>query len=128
MSNFLTLQYWFNSRPSALESGAQKAFLVFLLALLIGFAVFYYLKNKKKGLHVKIWKSLQSFTITNLIIGLFLLFFTYELVPFLSARILFLFWGIGMAAWLGFIARKFLEIPKIKEEKAKEAEFKKYVP
>ena len=29
MSNFLTLQYWFNSRPSALESGAQKAFLVF---------------------------------------------------------------------------------------------------
>jgi len=115
-------------RPNALESKALIAFSVFLLLLFAGCFVFNYLKAKKKGVYLRIWKSLQSFSLTNLIIGLFLLFFAYELVPFLSARILFLIWGIGMAAWLGFVARKFLEIPKIKEEKNREQEFKKYVP
>ena len=128
MRNLLTLQYWFNSRPNALEGGAQKFFLVFLLALLIGCFVFQYLKTKKKGPYLKTWKKLQSFSVTNLIIGLFLLFFTYELVPFLSARILFLIWGMGMIVWLVLIGRTFFEIPKIKEEKIKEQEFKKYVP
>ena len=128
MHNFLTLQYWFNMRPNALEANAQKIFLVFLLLLFVGCFVFNYLKTKKKGSYLKIWKSLQSFSLTNLIIGLFLLFFAYELVPFLSSRILFLIWGVGMAVWLGFVARKFLEIPKIKEEKSREQEFKKYVP
>ena len=128
MQNLLTLQYWFNIRPNALEGNAQRGFLVFLLLLLIGCFVFQYLKTKKKGLYLKIWKSLQSFSIANLIIGLFLLFFTYELVPFLSARILFLIWGAGMITWLVFIGRNFLEIPKIKEERVKEQEFKKYVP
>lgn len=128
MGNLLTWHYWFNYRPNALEGGAQKAFIVFLLLLLVGFGLFHYFKKNKKGLYIKIWKSLESFAMTNLIIGLLLLFFTYELVPFLSARILFLIWGAGMALWLGLIARKFFEIPKIKEERVKEQEFKKYVP
>jgi len=33
-----------------------------------------------------------------------------------------------MAIWLGFILRIVKEIPKIKEQRIKEDEFKKYIP
>ncbi|MCX6795922.1 MAG: hypothetical protein NTW06_00290, partial [Candidatus Falkowbacteria bacterium] len=65
---------------------------------------------------------------TNLAIGLLLLFFTYELLPFLSTRILFLIWGIGMLIWLYFIARNLIEIPSLRKERAKEKEYHKYIP
>ena len=128
MSNFLTLHYWFNAKPGSLEGVAQKGFYIFLLLLLMGCVATHILKKKKAGLFLKIWDSLFNFSLTNLIIGLCLQFFTYELVPFLSSRILFLVWGISMLVWLGFTVRKFLEIPKIKQEKAKVNEFKKYIP
>jgi hypothetical protein len=127
MNNFFTLNYWLNIRPGNLEASAQKIFLVFLLILVITSILAFIFKDKK-GLYTKVWKSLQSFGLTNLAIGLLLLFFTYEMLPILSTRLLFLMWGVGMLVWIYFIAKKVIEIPKIKEEKAKEKEFSKYIP
>ena len=127
MSNFLTLGYWLDARPGNLEANAQSMYLIFLLILLI-LSVLSFIFKSKKGLYAKIWKSLQSFGLTNLAIGLVLLFFTYEMLPILSARVLFLIWGAGMLTWTYFIVKKMIEIPKIKEERAKEKEFSKYIP
>jgi hypothetical protein len=127
MNNFFTLNYWLNIRPGNLEASAQKIFLVFLLILVI-ISILAFIFKDRKGLYTKIWKSLQSFGLTNLAIGLLLLFFTYEMLPILSTRLLFLMWGVGMLVWIYFIVKKVIEIPKIKEEKAKEKEFSKYVP
>lgn len=129
MGNFFNLKYWLNIRPGNLETSAQNTFIVLLVILLAtGLAIHWYFVKRKSGLYVKLWKKIRTFSFTNLVIGLLLLFFTYEYIPFLSARILFLFWGIGMIVWLGFIAHELKEIPKIKEARAKEEEFKKYVP
>jgi hypothetical protein len=66
--------------------------------------------------------------LTNLIIGIFFLFFTFELIPLLSARFWFLLWGIGILIWLSFIGRAVTKIPKLREEMAKEEVYKKYIP
>jgi hypothetical protein len=129
MGNFFSLTYWLNIRPGNLETKAQNALIIFLFVLLaLGLAVHWYFIKQRGGLYVKLWKKVQSFAFINIAIGLLLLFFTYEMVPFLSTRILFLFWGLSMLTWLGFIAYKLKEIPKIKEIRAKEEEFKKYLP
>jgi len=129
MGNFFSLKYWLNIRPGNLEANAQNALIIFLFILLaLGVSVHWYFMKKKGGLYLKLWKKVQSFAIVNLVVGILLLFFTYELVPFLSTRVLFLFWGLGMLIWLGLIIFKLKEIPKIKEIRAREEEYKKYVP
>lgn len=128
MGNLLTIKYWLNTRPESLSPLGIKVFIAFVGALAIGAFIFYLLKNRKKSLYTKIWQKINSFCLINFFLGLMFLFFVYELIPFLSARILLLFWGAGMLLWLVFIIRFMFKIPKIKEEKEKEKEFKKYIP
>jgi hypothetical protein len=128
MNNLMTIDFWFNARPGNLISSSLwlfSAFLVLLLAMAIFFNI---IKNRKRNLYNKIWNRLASFSTANLIIGLFLLFFVYETVPFLSMRLWFLLWGLGMAVWLFFIIKIIKDIPSIKEKMAKEDEYKKYIP
>ncbi|MFH0892173.1 MAG: hypothetical protein V1867_05325 [Candidatus Falkowbacteria bacterium] len=128
MSNFLSIKFWLNTRPEALSTISFKVFVIFIGAMLVGAFISYLVKNRKKSLYTKIWQRFSSFFLTNFFLGLMFLFFTYELIPFLSARILVLLWAIGMLVWFVFIMRHILTIPKIKEEKEKEQEFKKYIP
>lgn len=127
MSKLLVLNYWFNLRPEALSSLAIILLLLFYLILAIIYIIsFLYLR--KKGLYLKIFKRSSSFSMTNLIIGIVLLFFSYEEVPFLSARFWFILWLSEMIIWIVFIFRNMLEIPKLKERLEKEREYKKYIP
>lgn len=71
---------------------------------------------------------MNTFFFSNFIIGLFMLFFSYEMIPFLSTRVLYLLWLVMMLVWLGFILRDLAKIPKLIEEKKKEHEYKKYIP
>lgn len=128
MSNLLTINFWFKMRPGALLPVYQKAFIIFVIILGLSILVFTILEKRKKGPYSRVWKKLRSFSLGNVIIGLIILFFTYEMVPMLSARFWFLVWGIEMAIWLFFIARVVLEIPKKKEEIEKHKEFNKYIP
>jgi O-antigen/teichoic acid export membrane protein len=124
----MTVDFWFNTRPAGLIGSSAwvlSAFLVLLLAMAIFFNI---IKNRKRNFYNKIWNRLALFSTTNFIVGMFLLFFTYETIPFLSMRFWFLLWGLGMLVWLIFIFKVLKEIPKIKEEMAKEAEYKKYIP
>ncbi len=128
MGNLLKLSFWFNMTPGSLTQGTLRLIVVFLISLFIGAVFFKILKNRKRNLYNKIWNKLHLFSLSNLIVGLFLLFFSYELLPFLSMRFWLLLWGISMIVWLVFIFRIFNEIPKIKEKMVKEDEYKKYLP
>lgn len=127
MNNLITLNYWFNMRAGELTNTAQWLLVSFIVILAI-FYISSYLYSKKRGLYFKIANRVNSFSITNLIIGLVLLFFTYEAIPFLSMRLWFMVWFISMIAWLFFIIKNLLQIPKLKEALEKEREFKKYIP
>jgi amino acid transporter len=115
-------------RPGALNPRAQIYFLIFL-GLLVLLAIFFGILSKKtKSLLTKTWSRLYTFSIANLVIGIFLWFFTFELLPFLSMRLWFALWLIGILSWLGIISYKLSQLPKIKEEKQKLQEYNKYIP
>ena len=90
------------------------------------FLVFIRLYNR--GWFIMIFLTKLLFNLIFVIIGLFLTFFNYEMVPFLSARFWFLLWGIGILVWLFFIYKMIIKIPQKKALLEKEREFKKYVP
>ncbi|MEA3398788.1 MAG: hypothetical protein U9R06_03545 [Patescibacteria group bacterium] len=129
MSNLFSLSYWTNMRPGELGMYAQFFFVGFVVVLLLVYFLCWTIKKqKRKSLYNRIWRKISSFSLANFIISLFLLFFVYENLPFLSMRLWFLLWVAGMLVWLYFIIKEILKIPNIKEEMAKEEEFNKYIP
>jgi hypothetical protein len=129
MKNLITLKFWLDLRPPALLPIYENILIGFIVLLTVA-AILSSLNGKKygNGLYGKIWKRIFSFSLTNAILGLLLLFFSYEVVPFLSARFWFILWGASMAIWAYFIFKASKEIPKIKEQMEKEKEFNKYIP
>lgn len=126
--NFLSLGYWFNIQLGTLVPGALKLFSVFLV-LLFALTFIAYLRSKnKKDLYRRIWGKVFNFGLANLGIGLVLLFFFYENIPYLSMRFLGLAWILLIVYWAYCILKKLKEIPLIKEKRAQEQEYKKYIP
>lgn len=126
-NNLFTLKYWFSMNAGNLEPLAQKGLVIFII-LLLGLAIYSRLKKNKKGIYLRIWTRLNSFGVTNFVIGLFLLFFTYEGVLFLSMRFWFLLWLVGMIFWLYLVYKQFKKIPEFRNKRKHEEEFKKYIP
>ena len=129
MKNLLSLKFWFNLRPGLLLPIYQKFLLALVIILVIlSLALNFLMKRNKTGLYAQFWRGSYYFCFTNAFVFLLLLFFNYELVPFLSARFWYLLVGVEMAVWAFFILRTLYFIPKKKEQYEKEKEFKKYIP
>jgi hypothetical protein len=128
MHNLLSLSYWFNSRPGSLEATPAKVLMGALALFFIGFIFFRIVKKSKNGPFYKIFSRLSTFSLSNFFIGLFLSFFSYELIPVLSSRFWYLLWILGMITWLIFIALEIKKIPDKKRKIAEEKEFRKYIP
>ena len=126
---FFTFTYWFSMNPGALIPWAQKG-LIFLIVIFFGLAIYakYAVKNNALDLPKITVKRLSSFFITNGIIGLVLLFLTYERISFFSSRFWFLFWGAGIVFYLYHLDKKIKCNKQKKEQYKKEAEKKKYIP
>ena len=129
MTNLLSLKFWLNLRPGLLSAAYLRSLIIFviILASLTVIFGFIHLRNKK-NLYSRFWSSLYYFNLTNTIIGLFLLFFNYEMVPFLSARFWFLLWGTEVLVWLVLLVKILFSIPKRRKQLAEEKQFKKYIP
>jgi amino acid transporter len=129
MNTLLSPSFWFKLRPGLLSPFVFRSLIVFLVILIAGLIVFNLLKKQKTaGLYRKIWLKLGNFCLANLIIGLFLLFFAFEQLPFLAMRIWFLLWALGMIVWFLYIVKVMSKIPDIKKEKQEKEEFQKYIP
>lgn len=128
MGNLLSLNFWFNLRPDILMPIYQKIFIGFVIFLAICSLVSWLISSKKRNLYTFFWRKIYSFSLINFFVGLILLFFSHELIPFLSARFWFLLWGLSMAVWLVFIFKTLAVIPKKKKQIEKEREYKKYIP
>ncbi|RMD59012.1 hypothetical protein D6821_02125 [Candidatus Parcubacteria bacterium] len=130
MGKFLTLNYWFNLRPGMMVPTAFKIFILFLVVLATAALINGIIRRWmiEGGPYKKLSQRLGSFLSTQLVIGLVLLFFVYEEVPFLSARFWFLLWGASMLVWLFFIIKFACRIPELITEQKKKEEFEKYLP
>ncbi len=127
MNNLLSLSFWFNLRPPTMLEIFNTLFLVFLVILLILSIIAFYFK-KKKRLYKSFWLKFYDFTASNLMIGLLLFFFSWQAVPFLSARFWLVLWFVLILAWLYFLIKHLRKIPKRKEEAEKKKSFDKYIP
>ncbi len=126
--NLFKINYWTNISPGSLEPIAQKVFILFILILVLAVVVSAYFKKVKKGTYLRIWRKLNSFAVTNFIIALLFLFFTYEKTKFFSARFWFLIWFIGMVVWLWLIYVELRKIPKLRKERIEKERYEKYLP
>jgi hypothetical protein len=127
MNNFFNSQFWFSQRPG-LFVPIFRNFLIGLIAFfIITDITSFVLKTKKKFLS-KLWLKIFNFSLANAIIAAFLLFFNYELIPFLSARFWFILWVLGMIIWIVFIVLYAKKLPAKKKEIEQEREYKKYIP
>lgn len=127
MKNLLTLNYWFNLRPENLIPLAQNLFVTFIIFLAV-LALVIALIKRKGGIYRGFLNRLYTLALTNALVGLLLLFFNYELVPFFSARFWLGIWIIIMIVWLVAILKNLKSIPAKKKQLDEERARKKYLP
>lgn len=127
MNNLITWHFWFNLRPAALLPLFLNFLYALSLLLIVGCIIAYFLKAKS-GIYNGFWSKAFNFSLTNGLIGAFLAFVNYELVPFFSARFFLLLWVLSMILWLYFIILNLKTIPEKALKLKKEQEYRKYLP
>lgn len=127
MSILISPTFWFNLRPGSMSSLSRNIFIALIIALIIG-AIVAFVTKRKKTSYRRFFSSIYNFCLTNAIIGLMLLFFNYEIVPFFSAYFWYLIWLIVSIIWLVNILRALKKSLKNKKDQAGPDEIKKYLP
>jgi hypothetical protein len=127
MTSLLTLAFWFNLRPGSMGATFRNLFIGFIITLIV-LAVIFFISKKRKGLYRHFFSSLYDFCISNAFIGLLLLFFNYEIVPFFSAHFWNLLWLIAGIWWLLYILKDLKKISARKKQQSEVDEIKKYLP
>jgi len=131
MNRFLDPSFWFDARPWAFQATAYKITIaVFLVSIILGIiCLFFQKKYSSDKIILKVWVKLTHLTFSFGLVGLILTFFKKQKAPFLGMRFWFLAWAIICLVWFIYILKYlFIEIPKLREEKRKKEELRKYIP
>lgn len=127
MKNLFTWKYWFTVNPEPLTALAFKVLIAIIVLLLIA-AIITAILKKRGGLYRGALKRMYNLSAVNFIIGLIILFFNYENVPFFASRMWLGFWILEIIIWKLFIIKNLRDIPKRKKELEAAKELKKYLP
>ncbi len=125
MGNWITLGFWFSYSNPPLLVIWQYIFAGFLLVLL-ALAVVSLIMRRRQS--IRFWGRLENFSWGNFAIGIVLLFFHYEQVPFFTARIILLLWVALMVFWMFKVLKKTKISPEVRQRREAEKLFKKYLP
>ena len=130
-SKLLNLGFWFAIKPSPLGEKTVLIMAIGFLAIVAVAILFKFIARtkKKNPPQIKLLKKLSRMFSTMALVGLVLLFFSYEQIYILGSHFWFLVWLLGLLVWAVFIliyaVRK---MPREKEEFAKRQRFLKYLP
>lgn len=127
MSNLLSAQFWFNQYPDPLIPSTEKLLIGIIIVFAAAAIACYILKNRKDFYQILYGKVLGLF-VFNAIVGALICFFDQQMIPFLSARLWFVIWGIEMIVWAALIIVYARKLPAKKQKMKEEKEFKKYIP
>jgi len=128
MKELLTLNYWFNTRPEPIAGQALVWAIIFLVILLVLAIIFKVLGKKPRSISGTVLAKWYRFFLTNFIIGLFIVFFNFEMVPILASYFWSALWVIFMIAWLVVLIIKIKKLAKKKQEAARDDGLDKYIP
>ncbi|HZJ40905.1 MAG TPA: hypothetical protein VFD16_01410 [Candidatus Saccharimonadales bacterium] len=127
MKNLFTWKYWFTVNPEPLTALAFKVLIAIIVLLLLA-AIITAIYKRRSGLYRGVLKKMYNLSAVNFIIGLIILFFNYENVPFFASRMWLGFWVLEIIIWKLFIIKSLCAIPKKKKALEAEKELKKYLP
>lgn len=104
---------------------------IIYLAIFVAAIVFAWLRKRKNisALYRRLWQKLASWAFSFSLIGLLLLFFRQQLVPYLGMRAWTMLWWLICAIWLIYIIKYWwFDIPRQKEIAEARKNFDKYLP
>lgn len=123
----LSWAYWFRPRLVPLTPLFLYIFIGIIVVLFLAACLLYFLQKKSVS-NKKIYISLYYFSLANFLIGLFLFFFRFEGLAFMTARYWLVLWFLSMAYWLYSIWKKYKNIPQKRENNQRLEEYLKYLP
>lgn len=129
MSRFLTVSYWFTNYKPIASITLNVLAVVFLLTLIAAIAINFHIYVNKPGIKARIYKKWMPLMYTVGIVGLILVFFSSQNIPYLGARWLYVLLVVIAAAWtlkiMKFVKKEFpAHIQNLQEQK----NFEKYLP
>ncbi len=129
---FLDYKYWINLHPVALGpelvNGILSFFAWFVVAAVVLRLAARGLKKKQPRVSQLLRKFAGPLFVTG-ILGLLLLFFTYEQAPVLGMRMWFLLLGLYFLFLIGRVATfAVIDFPQLRREDAERARLQKYMP
>jgi hypothetical protein len=129
---FLDYRYWLNPHPVPLGSslvGAIFAFFGWFIIATVALRIVAYTLRTKDALKADVFKRFAKLMSWTGVIGLVLLFFSYEQIPLLGMRLWFLVLFVIFAAWLLRIALYVVrDYPALRSTQAERTRFEKYLP
>jgi len=130
MIRFIQPSFWFDRYPWPFEPIAfWVALAVLILVLLFGIFTVWRRQRLMDKINQKIWQKFGNLFFSFSVVGLILLFFKQQRLPYLGMRAWLGLWILICLAWLVFIIKFIIkEIPQIKEAKKQRAEIRKYLP
>lgn len=131
MINWFKLDYLFTNYMAPVTGDVLKIAVGIYLTLFILAIVASFLRKRKQtnSVYKKFYQKISSFLFTFSIVGLILLFFRYQLIPFLGMRGWTLIWWAVSIVWLVFVLKYlFVDLPKKRQEQLLKEEFEKYLP
>ena len=128
MNHYLTFLYWFNARPEPISDFSMKISLGIIVLLYITGLASYLGRLNLLNIPKRISKRITAFCFTNASLLLLLVFFNYEIIPFLRARILFVVILLEAIIWLFFIIFLTKKQAHSSPVNSRDQEIKKYLP
>ncbi len=130
MINWFKLEYLFSNNlwpitPNVFQLAVSVYVLIFVLAI-----VFSILRKNKKftSLYRRLIQKFANWCFAFSIVGLILLFFRHQLIPYLGMRAWTMMWFVFCAAWFIYILKfLFVNIPKQKKKLKAKEELEKYL-
>lgn len=120
--------YILDSQPRQFQF-LLPAVIIFGAAVIASILIWIFLKTSKAPYKEKIKSAISNWLLWLGISGLILVFFRWQEIPYLSARILFEILFLVFLIWLGFILKYLIfNYKKDKDNFAERMRFEKYLP
>lgn len=128
---FFELSYWFTANPGVLSDATTIAAAVFFGLFIVARVALAFSPRYSPAALDKpgtlLMGKITTYLVTMGILGYLLLFFAYQMVPFLSMRFFFLVWALGAVLWayqIWYFAAT--EVVRMREEIQKKEQMGKY--
>lgn len=104
--NFFTIAFWFSQYSPPITNIFRAFWAAFAVCLVLALIFKIYRSVKRREMTPWVSRLVNKSAILSWVMGfwgLALMFFSYQNIPYLSSRIMYLLWLIVLVKWLGLL-------------------------